>query len=133
MKIKKLPQETYKNMGKADIYSAMPYHPRDFIVDCKIYIKALKAGRVLSIEADSSDRFVDMLIRSYEGTKKKGHYREYNTMLVTLGFDVMDGIEEIDYISLPKGEGANAILTRIYELGLIKEKKYIKLRDRLYN
>jgi len=130
MKFKKLPQETYKNMGKADLYSVMPYRPSEFRDDCKAYIKALEAGRLIFVEVDSSDRFVDMLIKSYEGTKNKGHYRDYISMLITLGFDDVDGID--DYLRLPKEEKADAILTRIYELGLINEKKYIKLRDRLY-
>ena len=127
MKVKKLPQKTYENMGRADIYSIMPYHPRDFIVDCKSYIKALKAGRVVFVEVASTEKFVNMFIRSYEGTKKKGNYRDYNAMLVTLGFDYVDGAD--DYILLPVEEGSDAILTRIYELGLIKEEKYTTLVD----
>ena len=124
MKIKKLPQEAYKNMGKAARYSTMPYNTINFVADCKTYIKALKAGRVLFIKVDRTEEFVGMLIKSYEGTKKKGYYRDYISMLVALGFDYVTGVNGIDdYIRLPKEEGAAHILTRIYELGL-KYKTY---------
>ena len=132
MKFKKLPQKTYENMVNAEIYSVMPYHPSDFRADCEAYVKALEAGRLIFVEVDSTERFVHMLIKSYEGTKNKGHYRDYISMLITLGFDYLAYQYVDDYIRLPEGECVDVILTRIYELGLINEKKYIKLRDRLY-
>ena len=124
--MKKWQYEICENIIDGNISEEMFYKTSDFIGDCKAYIKALKAGRVLFVELDEGIHVVDVLIRSYEGTMKDGYYRDYSNMLVTLGF-----YEVGDYIRLPK-DYYTEILTRLHGLELINEKKYIKLRDRLY-
>lgn len=64
------------------------YSQEDFISDCKTYMKALQAGRVLytvtHVSRSGMTRYID--VTSYEGTRKKGYFRNYYTMLSVLGY-----------------------------------------------
>lgn len=64
------------------------YTTEDFIADAKTYIKALKSGRVQYrvTHVSQSGMSRDINIQSYEGTMNKGYYRNYITMLQTLGY-----------------------------------------------
>ena len=126
--MKDLRLELSENMDKATMYSVMPYEYNDFRHDCKTYIKALKTGRLVFVDKHKDIMSVDMFTRAYKGTTKKLYYKSYNSMLITLGFD-----EILDGVQLPK-DVVGEILTRIYELGFIKESKYKKLKDtQIYN
>jgi len=133
--MKKLPNEIYNNIAKANILSYMPYGYSDFSTDCKIFIKALEAGRLISIERRKGRYGVNMSIRSYEGTMKRGYYKCYTSMLISLGFEAVIRNAD-DFIRLPEDylirlpEDGDAILTKIYKLGLISEKRYKKLKGK---
>ena len=146
--MKELPDEIYENINKMNSdsakyltpndyapsnylrsdYTPNDYTPSELRADCKAYVKAVKAGRLMFIEKYASTSSTYIYIRSYEGTSKKGSYRSYDRMLITLGFDrVRKGI------SLPEDLNAD-ILSKIYELGFIKEEKYKKLKEKqVYN
>ena len=122
--MKDLPNEIYENMNKMNSFSSIHYTPSDFIADCEAYVKAVKAGRLMFLEKYKSTNSMDVSTMSYEGTSKKGNYRDYDIMLIILGFE-----EVLDGIRIPK-DGNEAILFKLYKLGLIRYKKYVKLRDR---
>ena len=116
--------EICENIDEMNSDDGTHYTPSDFIADCKAYVKAVEAGRLMFLEKCTSTSTIYIYTKSYEGTSKKGSYRDYDIMLIILGFDeVRDGIQ------LPK-DCNDAILHKLYKLGLVKYKKYIKLRDR---
>ena len=122
--MKDLPDEICYNLDAINLDAIIPYHIDDFIADCKTYIKALEAGRLIFVERCESIFDSRMFIRSYEGTMKGGYYKSYTRMLKALGFSIID-----DAIKLPK-DGNYDVLTKLYELGVIKEKKYKKLKEK---
>ena len=129
--MKELPHEIYRNMNKMNSSDVKAYRPIDFCADCKAYIRALKAGRLMFISQYISMNSIDMFISSYEGTMKEGNYRRYDSMLITLGFDEIPSARKRlppSIIHVSKDLNAD-ILTKLYELGFITEKKYKKLRD----
>ena len=81
--MKKLTKEMTKRLNEEEYYNQ-----EDFIKDCKTYIKALKAGRlqytVTHVSVSGMSRNIN--IQSYEGTKSKGYFRNYNMMLTILGY-----------------------------------------------
>jgi len=119
-----LPNEIYENIDEINSDAGTHYTPSDFIADCKAYVKAVEAGRLMFLKKYASTSSIYIYTKSYEGTSKKGSYRDYDIMLNILGFD-----EVVDGIQLPK-DGNDAILHKLYKLGLVKYKKYVKLRDR---
>lgn len=78
-----LKKEMLKAIDNMDYYTQ-----EDFIRDSKIYIKALKSGRlqyrVTNVSKSGMSR--DILISSYEGSMNKGYYRNYTLMLEVLGY-----------------------------------------------
>jgi len=122
--MKDLPDEICYNLDAINLDAIIPYHIDDFIADCKTYIKAFKADRLIFVERCESIFDSRIFIRSYEGTMKGGYYKSYNNMLKALGFSIID-----DAIKLPK-DGNYDVLTKLYELGVIKEKKYKKLKEK---
>lgn len=78
-----LKKEMLKAIDNMDYYTQ-----EDFIRDSKIYIKALKSGRlqyrVTNVSKSGMNR--DILISSYEGSMNKGYYRNYTLMLEVLGY-----------------------------------------------
>jgi len=133
--MKKLPNEIYNNIAKANMLSYMPYSYSDFRADCKAYIKALKAGRLIHVELGKDTGGVNMFIRSYEGTMKRGYYKSYTSMLISLGFEAVAHNAD-DFIKLPENyhirlpEDGDAILPKLYNLGFISEKRYRKLKGK---
>ena len=73
---------------KKSLAGELYYTEEYFIKDCKVYIKALKSGRlqykVTHVSQSSMSRNIN--ISSYEGTMLKGHYRSYTAMLTILGY-----------------------------------------------
>ena len=73
-----LKKEMLKAIDNMDYYTQ-----EDFIRDSKIYIKALKSGRlqyrVTNVSKSGMSR--DILISSFEGSMNKGYYRNYTLML----------------------------------------------------
>ena len=142
--MKELPDEIYDNMNKMNLdsakyltpndyapsnylrsdYKPSDYTPSELRADCEAYVKAVEAGRLMFLEKYTSTDSTYIYVRSYEGTSKKGSYRSYDRMLITLGFDrVRKGI------SLPEDDD-DAILNEIYKLGFIKEEKYKELKEK---
>ena len=122
--MKDLPNEICENIDEMNSYEGIYYTPSDFRADCKAYVKAVEAGRLVFLEKYTSTDTICISTMSYEGTSKKGSYRSYDIMLIILGYDkVLDGIR------VPK-DGNEAILLKLYKLGLIRYKKYVKLRDK---
>lgn len=80
-----LNKEVIKAISKEEYYSE-----EDFISDCKVYIKALKAGRLLfKVEyVSNSGMSRKISITSFEGKYSKGYYRQYGKMLEVLGYKV---------------------------------------------
>jgi len=122
--MKDLPNEICENIDEMNSDEGTHYTPDDFRADCKAYVKAVEAGRLMFHEKYTSTTTICIYTLSYEGTSKKGSYRDYDIMLIILGFD-----EVLDGIRVPR-DGNEAILHKLYKLGLVKYKKYIKLRDR---
>lgn len=83
MKTVQLSKEMIKNISKNEYYSK-----EDFVKDCKVYIKALKAGRVkyTVTNVSKSGMSRDIFIQSFEGTMTKGYFRTYFSMLEVLGY-----------------------------------------------
>ena len=121
MKVK-LSKEILNNLKKNEYYSE-----EDFIHDCKVYIKALKSGRlqynVTSVSKSGMSR--DINIQSYEGTMAKGYYREYIYLTDALGYKRV-GWSDIRV----SGCGMNMLFATNYNIihdfkrmGLISEKE----------
>lgn len=83
MKKVALSKEILNNLKKNEYYGE-----EDFIHDCKVYIKALKSGRlqytVTNVSKSGMSR--DINIQSYEGTMLKGYYRQYTGLTAALGY-----------------------------------------------
>ena len=81
----KLSNEVAKRLSKEVHYKEV-----DFISDCRTYIKALKAGRLLfKVEhVSNSGMSRKISITSFEGKHSKGYYRQYGKMLGALGYKV---------------------------------------------
>ena len=133
--MKELPNEIHNNIKKANMLSYMPYSYSDFKDDCKTFIKALEAGRLIAVERRKGKYDVDMFISSYEGAMKKGYYKSYTSMFISLGFEAVAHNAD-DFIKLPENyhirlpEDGDAILPKLYELGFISENKYRKLKGK---
>ena len=78
-----LSNEVVKNISKEAYYSE-----EAFINDAKTYIKAVESGRILYevLSVSSSGMSRQIMIKSYEGTMKKGYYRSYYGFLNALGY-----------------------------------------------
>lgn len=78
-----LSKEILNNLKKNEYYNE-----EDFIYDCKVYIKALKSGRLQYTVTNVSKSGIsrDINIQSYEGTMAKGYYRQYTGLTDALGY-----------------------------------------------
>ena len=133
--MKELPLEIYSNINKMNSDEGTHYTPSELRADCKAYVKALKAGRLMFIERWIHLGSVFIYIRSYEGTSKKGSYRSYDRMITILEFVGTQSDTSLSPSVIHASEDLNAdILSKIYELGFIKEEKYKKLKEKqVYN
>lgn len=66
------------------------YSTEQFIADAQTYIKAIKGNRMLCIikSVSSSGMSRKLKLNSFEGSKKGGYYRQYFSLLSTLGYKV---------------------------------------------
>jgi len=73
---------------KKKIDSMSYYSMEQFKHDYKAYVNAVRSGRILYdvIHVTPSGQHRDIKIRSYEGTMRKGGYRNYILMLEALDF-----------------------------------------------
>lgn len=118
----KLSKEQLKRLNKESYYNE-----ENFIKDCKIYIKALKANRVrYSVtHVSSSGMSRDINIISFEGSMSNGYFRNYNMMLTILGYSFAKHSNDIKV----SGCGMNMLFATNYDIihtfkrmGLIKNK-----------
>lgn len=121
--IKRLSKETY-------------YNEEQFIKDCKTYIKALKAGRVLYsvTHVSSTGMSRDINIKSFEGSMTNGYFRNYNMMLTILGYSFAKYTNDIKV----SGCGMNMLFATNYDIihtfkriGLIKNKTCEELSQKI--
>ena len=117
-------KEVTKRINKEEFY-----HVDTFISDCKTYIKAVEAGRILYTvtHVSQSGMSRNINIKSFEGKMIKGYYRNYNAFLTVLGYKFAD-----KYSSDIKVNGCGMdmlfdtnynIIHSLYEMGFITKDK----------
>ncbi len=120
----KLSNEISKRLSKEEYYNEA-----DFIADCKVYIKALKAGRLLfKVEhVSNSGMSRKISITSFEGKCSKGYYRQYGKMLEALGYKVNYDYSNTNVTQIGCGMDMvwnlnYSIVKSIFRIGIINKK-----------
>jgi hypothetical protein len=119
MKKIKLSQDILDRISCQEYYSV-----DDFVADAKAYIAAVKAGRLLMdvMHVSRSGMSRHILIRSYEGTMKKGYYRRYRFLLKMLGYILAGDSVVVSGAGMDMVFDTNRnIIRKLYSMGFIDE------------
>jgi len=104
-----LSEDVLNRISKEDYYTK-----ECFIEDVKCYLKAVKSGRILytvtSVSRSGMSR--NILIKSFEGTMRKGSYRTYYNFLKILGFRFVNNSDSIRV----SGCGMNMLFATNYNI-----------------